>query len=198
MDILLGCEVTQAVTIEFRKLGHNAFSCDMLPAGGWHPEWHIQDNLSRVITGNWDLIITFPPCTHLAVSGSRHFARKKLDGRQKKAIDFFLFCTEYSNALENPVGIMSTIYRKPDQIIQPNWFGDPYEKKTCLWLKGLPLLKKTNQVQPKERAVFSSGKSMDRRFSNANPKTRAAVRSATFPGIAQAMAEQWGDLLTGV
>lgn len=141
MRILVACEESQAVTKELRKLGHEAYSCDIEPCSGGHPEWHIQADALEIIKIKWDMIIAFPPCTHLAVSGARYFAEKKADGRQQKAIDFFMAFVNADSpkiAIENPVGIMSTKYRKPDQYIQPWQFGHGETKKTCLWLKNLP------------------------------------------------------------
>jgi hypothetical protein len=152
MKILVACEESQAVTIELRKRGHEAFSCDLLPCSGGHPEWHIQGDVLPLMDGGWDVIIAFPPCTDLAVSGARYFEQKKADGRQQRSVDFFM---QFANAncprvaIENPVGIMSGLWRKPDQIIQPWQFGHDASKKTCLWLKGLPLLKHTAIVPPK-------------------------------------------------
>jgi hypothetical protein len=197
MKILVACEESQAVCIEFRKLGHEAYSCDILPASGGHPEWHLQQDVTELLKQKWDMIIAFPPCTHLAVSGAKHFAQKRLDGRQQQGVDFFMLFTNLDCekvAIENPVGIMSTIYRKPDQIIQPWMFGDPFTKTTCLWLKGLPLLQPTKIVDKGERTVFKSGKSHPKWYADAlqlPPAERAAARSKTFPGIAKAMAEQW-------
>ena len=158
MKVLVACEESQRVCIEFRKLGHEAYSCDILPCSGGHPEWHIQDDVLKHLEG-WDMIIAFPPCTDLAVSGARHFEKKRNDGRQRKSIEFFcnfldLPCKYV--AVENPVNIISGDYvckwfpdiaekyglpRKPAQIIQPYYFGDPHRKTTCLWLKELPELK---------------------------------------------------------
>ncbi len=151
MKILVACEESQAVTIELRKLGHEAYSCDILPCSGGHPEWHIQGDVLEHLNDGWDMMIAFPPCTHLAVSGAAWFKEKIADGRQQQGIDFFM---EMINApiekiaVENPVSVMSTKYRKPDQIINPFQFGDPVPKKTCLWLKNLPLLEPTNIVEP--------------------------------------------------
>ena len=151
----------------------------------------------------WDMIIAFPPCTHLAVSGAAWFKQKQKDGRQQQGIDFFMLIAN-SNcekiAIENPVGIMSSKWRKPDQIIQPYQFGDSFSKKTCLWLKGLPKLIPTKTVEKGETVKFSSGKSMPKWYSDAfklSPKERAKVRSKTFPGIAKAMASQWTEDLYG-
>jgi hypothetical protein len=168
-----------------------------LPTSGEHPEWHLQQNVELLLKDDWDLIIAFPPCTHLAVSGAAWFQQKRLDGRQQQGINFFMLFTDLACervAIENPVGIMSTQYRKPNQIIQPYEFGDPYSKKTCLWLKGLPKLIPTNQVEPEPRKVYKSGNSMPQWYADAwskSPEERSKIRSKTFPGIARAMAEQW-------
>jgi site-specific DNA-cytosine methylase len=200
MKILCACEESQAVTKRLRALGHEAFSCDIEPCGGEHPEWHLQKDVTPLLAESWDMIIAFPPCTHLAVSGAAHFAKKRADGRQQQGIDFFMLfannkCPKI--AIENPVGIMSKKWRRPDQIIQPYMFGDPFSKKTCLWLKGLPLLKPTKLVDQGERVTFASGKSMPKWYADAfrlPPHERAKVRSRTFDGIADAMATQWGGL----
>ncbi len=197
MKILLACEESQAVTKEFRLLGHEAYSCDILPTSGDNPEWHLQQDVIPLLSKKWDLIIAFPPCTHLASSGAAWFEQKRKDGRQQEGIDFFMLFTK-SNCpkivIENPVGIMSKIYRKPDQIIQPYMFGDPYSKRTCLWLKGVPKLIATNEVKPEERVSFSSGRTMPKWYADAwklPPSERSKIRSKTFPGIAKAMAKQW-------
>jgi len=200
LKVLLACEESQAVTREFRKLGHDAYSCDILPTSGSNPEWHIQDDVSEILNDNWDLIIAFPPCTHLASSGAAWFEAKRADGRQQQGIDFFNLFTNLKTprvAIENPVGIMSTQYRKPDQIIQPYWFGDPYRKSTCLWLKGLPKLVVTKVVDMGEQVTYQSGTTMPKWYADAwklPPSKRSKVRSKTFPGIAAAMAAQWGAL----
>lgn len=210
MKVLVGCEESQAVTIELRKLGHEAYSCDIEPCSGGHPEWHIQGDVTPLLEEKWDMIIAFPPCTHLAVSGARHFEKKREDGRQREAIEFFMrFITADCPriAVENPVGIISGKYInkhfpdiaekyglpiKPSQIIQPYYFGDPFEKKTCLWLKGLPELKQTCVVEPEPRTVFPSGKSHPGWYSRKEKGVpMAKTRSKTFSGIAKAMAEQW-------
>jgi hypothetical protein len=205
---LIACEESQTVTIEMRKLGIEAFSCDILPCSGGHPEWHLQQNVIKLLEQDWDLIIAFPPCTFLTVTGNRWFnierygekAIKRYKSR-KEAIDFFML---FANAkcekiaIENPIGIMSTEWRKPDQIINPFQFGDPFEKRTCLWLKGLPKLKHTEVVKPASRIRFKSGKSMPSWYTELSgmPKTdRTKLRSKTFPGIAKAMALQWGFLV---
>ena len=203
MRVLIACEESQAVCIEMRKLGHEAYSCDIQPCSGGHPEWHIigdcmamisgncifttEDGHRHMILGRWDMILAFPPCTDLAVSGARWFAEKRADGRQQRSIDFFM---RFVNAdceriaIENPIGIMSRKYRKPDQIIQPWQFGHGETKATCLWLKGLPTLKPTEIVGGREHRVWRMAPKPD----------RAKERSKTFPGIARAMALQWaGD-----
>lgn len=209
LKILVACEESQAVTKEFRKLGHEAYSCDILPCSGGHPEWHYQRDVNELLKTKWDLIIAFPPCTYLTVTGNRWFnvekygdkALKRIEDR-KEAIDFFML---FANAdcdyiaIENPVGIMSTEWRKPNQIINPFQFGDPFEKKTCLWLKGLPNLKPTNVVEPAPRKYFKSGKSHPEWYANAlglPAEERSKVRSKTFPGIAEAMAKQWSEYIT--
>lgn len=191
MKILVACEESQAVTIELRRIGHEAYSCDIIPCSGGHPEWHIQQDVIPLLTQKWDMILAFPPCTHLAVSGAKWFAAKRADGRQQNAIDFFM---QFANsdcpriAIENPVGIMSTVWRKPDQIIQPWQFGHGETKKTCLWLKGLPPLIPTEIVEGREQRIWKMPPSED----------RAKNRAKTFPGIARAMAEQWaGDIREG-
>ncbi len=188
MKILVACEESQAVTIELRRLGHEAYSCDIIPCSGGHPEWHLQVDALELLKMKWDMILAFPPCTHLAVSGARYFEQKRKDGRQQAAIDFFM---RFANsdcpriAIENPVGIMSTAWKKPDQIIQPWQFGHGETKKTCLWLKGLPPLIPTEIVEGREQRIWKMPPSED----------RAKNRAKTFPGIAKAMAEQWaGDI----
>jgi len=189
MRVLIACEESQAVCMAFRERGHEAYSCDILPCSGGHPEWHIQDNVFHVLSGSttmwWDLIIAFPPCTDLAVSGAKWFDQKRKDGRQQKSISFFMSLVN-SNcdkiAIENPIGIMSTIYRKPDQIIQPWQFGHGETKATCLWLKGLQKLQPTEIVEGREQRIWKMPPSKD----------RAKLRSKTFKGIAQAMASKWG------
>lgn len=193
MRVLVACEESQAVTKEFRLMGHDAYSCDIIPCSGGHPEWHLQQDVIPLLSEQWDMIIAFPPCTDLAVSGAAWFEQKKRDGRQNKAINFFMqFATVSCNKLciENPIGIMSTRWRKPDQIVQPWMFGHPESKATCFWLKGLPLLKETNNV----KAEFNSlPKNKQNRIHYLPPsKDRAMLRSKTFLGIAKAMAEQWG------
>ena len=196
MRVLVACEESQAVTKEFRKLGHEAYSCDTLPCSGGHPEWHLQQDVIPLLSEQWDMIVAFPPCTHLAVSGAAWFEQKRKDGRQQQGIDFFM---EFANApcekiaIENPVCIMSTIWRKPDQIIQPYEYGHPESKKTCLWLKGLPLLKPTNILPLPESGYWQNQTPSGQNKLGPSPE-RAKLRSKTFPGIARAMAEQWGGV----
>lgn len=185
MRVLVACEESQAVCLAFRERGHEAYSCDIQECSGGRPEWHLQQDVMPLLRGKWDMIIAFPPCTDLASSGARWFAEKRKDGRQQRSIDFFMAfvnadCPKI--AIENPIGIMSTIYRPPDQIIQPWMFGHGETKATCLWLKGLPLLKPTNIVDGRAQRVWRMPPGPE----------RAKLRSKTYFGIAKAMAEQWG------
>lgn len=192
MRVLVACEESQAVTKELRRLGHEAISCDIEPCSGGHPEWHLQEDVTPLLKQRWDMIIAFPPCTHLAVSGAAWFEQKRKDGRQQAAIDFFMLFVNAECeriAIENPVGIMSTIYKKPSQIVQPYEYGHMEQKKTCLWLKGLPLLQPTNNVYAQ---MMELPKNKRERLHYLPPSPeRAKLRSKTFPGIAKAMAEQW-------
>lgn len=186
LKVLVACEFSGRVRQAFRDRGHDAWSCDLLPAeDGGH---HFQGDCLEVATNqHWDLLIAHPPCTHLAVSGARHFAEKRADGRQQEAIDFFMKLAELPIkriAIENPVCIMSSVWRKPDQIIQPWMFGHGETKATCLWLKNLPLLVATDVVEGREAKVHRMPPSPD----------RWKERSRTYQGIADAMAAQWGDL----
>ena len=206
MKILLACEESQSVCNEFRKIGHEAFSADILECSGPHPEWHLKGDVLEIIDEGWDMMIAFPPCTHLAVSGARHFEKKIADGRQQSGIEFFMKMINADIpkiAVENPIGIMSTVYEKPTQIIHPYYFGDPYSKSTCLWLKGLPKLvhvsaeydsplfpEEVTHVDKGEFVTFPSGKRMSKWYNEASGNGH--IRSKTFPGIAKAMAEQWG------
>ena len=210
--ILVGCEESQAVTIAFRDLGFIAYSCDLLQCSGGHPEWHFNTSIydvfncgdlvletgSSVFIDKWDIGIFFPPCTHLAVSGSAWFAEKIKDGRQQQGIDFFMNFANLTNcervAIENPVSIMSRIWRKPDQIINPYEFGHMEQKKTCLWLKGLPLLQETNNVYDEMMKIPK--KERERIHYLPPGPDRAKNRSKTFPGIAKAMAQQWAGVVS--
>lgn len=233
MNVLIACEESQAVCKEFRRLGHNAFSCDIIECSGGHPEWHIMgdvlpllngnceflsmDGTKHAIEGKWDMIIAFPPCTHLAVSGALRFAAKREDGRQREGLEFFCKFLEADCeriSIENPVNIISGDYCKkwfpdivekyglpikPTQAIHPWMFGHPESKKTCLWLKGLPPLKPTdvlplpecghwaNQTKDGQNKLMIDGK-----WIGFNDPRTAKYRSKTYPGIAKAMAEQWG------
>lgn len=168
MKILVACEESQAVTIQLRRLGHEAYSCDILPCSGGYPEWHLQGDAIPLLKEDWDMIIAFPPCTYLTNAGTRHFSLKcnspaKVAERirkREKAADFFLAfinanCPKI--AVENPVGYMNTFYRKPDQVIHPYYFGDAAKKRTCLWLKGLPLLSPTNMLPEPEPVYICQG-----------------------------------------
>jgi hypothetical protein len=201
MKILIACEESQEVCKAFRSRGHEAYSCDLQDCSGGHPEWHIKEDCLEVLKDDWDLKIGFPPCTDLAVSGARWFKEKIANGRQKKSIDFFLKMAELCNCIENPIGIMSKIYRKPDQIIHPYYFGDPSRKATCLWLRGIPklfyrikddLFDKKTIVDP-DIYVCKNGKTFSRDYIEALKagNERGKLRSKTYSGIAKAMAEQW-------
>ena len=231
MKILVACEESQAVTKELRKLGHEAYSCDIIDCSGGRPEWHINQDVLPLLGGNctfkttdgnnhiigtkWDMLIAFPPCTHLAVSGAAWFEKKRKDGRQHEAIEFFM---KFVNAdcdkiaIENPVGIISGKYIAkwfPDlqekyefpikwtQQIHPWQFGDSAEKTTCLWLKNLPPLIPTNIVSKGEFKEWISKDGVHKKqakwfFDALASKDRAKLRSKTFPGIAKAIAYQWG------
>ena len=232
MKVLVACEESQAVCKAFREKGHAAYSCDIIPCSGGHPEWHIRWDALAIINGNcsfmtedgnlhridgkWDMVIAFPPCTDLAVSGARHFEKKRADGRQAKSIEFFcqFFKADCDKiAIENPVGIISGDYIprhfpdlaekynlpiKQSQIIQPYEYGHTAKKSTCLWLKGLPPLKPTKIVEPdlvhymcKSGKKVTFSRHMVQGFENGE---RAKSRSKTFEGIAQAMADQWGGV----
>ena len=197
MRVLVGCEESQVVTIAFRKSGIEAYSCDLEPCSGGHPEWHLQQDILPLLQESWNMIIAFPPCTHICSSGARWFPEKRTDGRQQSGIDFFMKFTGTDCprvAIENPVGIMSTVFRKPDQIIQPWMFGHATTKATCLWLKGLPPLQPTNIVHQGERQYYVSGNSSPGWHAKSG-KGCGKQRSVTYPGIGEAMATQWGGLL---
>lgn len=227
MKILVACEESQAVTIELRNLGHESYSCDIIECSGGHPEWHIKQDVLPLLNGycafttcdgvlhsvvdKWDMIIAFPPCTYLTSAGTRHYSLKcnpheKVIARiaeREKASKFFL---TFANAdckkiaIENPVGYMNTHWRKPNQIIHPYYFGDSAEKRTCLWLKGLPNLVPTNMLSKPEPMYICQGEKCKgkkigwcegMRNIKGGQAERAKARSKTFPGIAKAMAEQW-------
>ena len=230
MNVLVACEESQRVCTAFREKGHNAFSCDIEPCSGGHPEWHIMqdviplldgrcifetmDGAEHSINGKWDLIIAHPPCTYLTVAANKLYniekygekAVKRLEDREK-AIEFFMAFVNADcerKAIENPIGVISTRYRKPDQIIQPYQFGHPVRKSTCLWLYNLPKLKPTNIVD--FECIHSNGKSggysgpswivkdeNGKILSYKDPRV-AKARSKTYEGIAKAMASQWSDI----
>ena len=213
MKVLIACEESQEVCKAFRERGHEAYSADLQECSGGHPEWHIKgdclpllDGDCSIITmggqwvnidGPWDLIIAHPPCTDLAVSGARWFPEKQRDFRQQKACVFFMqmmLAKAKRIAVENPIGIMSTCYRKPDQVVQPYEYGDPHRKSTCLWLKGLKPLKPTNIVEPElVTYVNKKGRTVtDDVIHWYSGGGCGKQRSKTFPGIAKAMADQWG------
>lgn len=203
MKVLIACEESQTVCKAFRARGHEAFSCDLLPCSGGHWEWHFESDVKIQLKKEWDMIIAFPPCTDLCSSGARWFEEKRNNGRQQISIDFFMLFTNHpckQIAIENPIGIMSNIFRKPDQIIQPWQFGHPETKSTCLWLKNLPPLAPTKIVEPdfmkdKNGNYYKDAKgkrySRIHFMSRSNPD-RAKLRSKTYEGVAKAMANQWG------
>ena len=228
MKILVACEESQRVCCAFRARGHEAYSCDILEPSGDHPEWHIQqdvlpllngncefstiDGTSHRIEGKWDMIIAFPPCTHLAVSGAPSFAKKREDGRQREGLEFFCKFFEADCdkvVIENPVNIVAGDYcpkwfpdiaekyglpRKPSQYVQPYEYGEPTRKKTGLWIKGLPNLKPTNIVDP-ELVTYTTKDGHTRTdtiWHQHTGKGDSRERSKTYIGIANAMAEQWG------
>ena len=183
MRVLIACEYSGRVRDAFTKKGHYALSCDLLPTES--PGQHYTGNVLEILDCQWDLMIAFPPCTHLAVSGARWFEEKILDGRQQQGIDFFMALVNApvaKVAIENPIGIMSTHYRKPNQIIHPWQFGHGETKATCLWLKNLPKLQATDIVDGRDGRVWKMPPSAD----------RSKLRSITYQGIANAMADQWG------
>ena len=198
MKVLVACEFSGTVRNAFAKLGHDSWSCDLEATDV--PGNHYQGNMFDIINEGWDLMIAHPPCTHLAVSGARHFEQKRADGRQQQGIDLFMSVINANipmMAVENPIGIMSSLYRKPDQIIQPWQYGHGTTKATCLWLKNLPLLKPTNIVDKGAVWTAKSGKRMSQWFYDSSllpAKEREKMRNKTFQGIADAMADQWGNL----
>lgn len=215
LRVLVACEESQAVCKAFRDLGHEAYSCDLIECSGGHDEWHIQVDAIQLIKMEWDLIIAHPPCTYLTISANRHYSvsryGEKAIERLKKREEAIAFFMRFVNAncehiaIENPVGVINTRYRKPDCIIQPYQFGHPVSKKTCLWLKNLPPLLPTEIVEPE--VIHSKGKSggysgplwtvkdeNGKILPYKDPRV-ARERSKTMPGIARAMAEQWSAFL---
>ena len=220
MRVLIACEESQAICKAFRDEGHDAFSCDILPCSGGHPEWHLHGDVFDFVNDGWDLMIAHPPCTYLAVSGAKwyyHPDDKELpfterrphprfpDRRkhQQEALDFVQKLMDVDIpriAVENPISVISSNIRKPDQIIQPWMFGDEAMKSTCLWTKNLPKLEPTKIVGKGEMVTYGSGNRMQKWYVDAltnskTPEERRTMRSKTFKGIAKAMAEQWGDAL---
>ena len=212
--ILVACEESQAITKAFRKLGFEAYSCDILPCSGGHPEWHFQQDIFEVADSSYDLMVAHPPCTYLAVSGARWLYNK--DGskneerwqKQAEALDFVLKLMKVPIkhiAIENPISVISSYIRKPNQIVHPYMFGDKASKSTCLWLKNLPNLEPTNIVSKGEYFEFKCRKTgkMKRQpkwYYEAlqkakTPEERRTLRSKTFQGIANAIADQWGKHL---
>lgn len=196
MKILVACERSGRVREAFRRKGHDAWSCDIVPADD-RSEYHIRDDVMNHLSDGWDMMIAFPPCTHLAVSGARWFTEGKKDIQLQ--IDALAFVQKLMDApiskiaIENPVSVISTHIRKPDQIINPYQFGDPVPKKTCLWLKNLPKLKPTSVVEP-QFIIGKDGKKYSLiHYMTPFDKDRQRKRSITFQGIADAMAEQWGS-----
>lgn len=183
MQVLVACEESQIVTHTLRKKGIKAYSCDIEPSSASKPKYHLQCDVQSILWHSWDCVLAFPPCTHLAVSGARHFEAKRKDGRQQAGINFFMLFTQLDCKwmIENPIGIMSSHYRKPDQIIQPWMFGHGETKATCLWLNGLPLLEPTNIVEGREARIWKMPPGPN----------RAKERSKTYSGIAEAMVNQW-------
>lgn len=223
--ILIACEESQAITKEFRSLGYDAFSCDLLPCSGGHPEWHIQGDVFEIIDQGWDLMIAHPPCTFLSASGAawyyhpddKHLPTSErrphpnYPNRESERQDAIEFVLKLANAdipriaIENPIGSLSTAWRKPDQIIQPWMFGDKASKSTCLWLKNLPLIQPTDVVDKGEFFEWVDGKSGKvkrqpmwyyKALSEAKtPAQRRTLRSKTFQGMAKAIANQWSKVL---
>jgi hypothetical protein len=197
IKILVACECSGAVRDAFLHKGHDAWSCDILPCES-DPKNHLQCDVLTILDDGWDMMIAHPPCTDLAVSGAAWFKKKIEDGSQQRSVEFFMklaMADIPKICVENPVSIMSSKWRKPDQIIQPWMFGDEASKKTCLWLKGIPKLIPTKIVGKGEIVTFSSGNRMPKWYADAYklPKAeRSRIRSKTFPGIANAMADQWG------
>lgn len=205
MRVLLACEESQAVCKEFRRMGHEAYSCDVVPCSGGHPEWHIQADALQLLKMKWDMIIAFPPCTYLTNAGA---VRMRVGGviveeRYQRAMEAKAFFMRFYNAdcpriaIENPTPMKLVDLPPYDQAIQPYMFGHPYSKRTCLWLKGLPILMATDVLM--EHTPYVNGGCKDangnyRRFQGRKERD-PKIRAKTFPGIAKAMAEQWGTLV---
>jgi len=206
MKILIACEESQTITKKYRELGNEAYSCDLLDCSGGKPEWHIKgDAIEEAYSGKYDMMIAHPPCTYLAVSGARWMYNK--DGsvnqerlsNQNKALEFVKKLMDApidKIAIENPISVISSKIRKPDQIVHPYWFGDKASKSTCFWLKNLPLLIATNMVGKGEKIYYKSGKSHPKWYAEAlskskTPEERRKLRSKTFEGMAKAISEQW-------
>lgn len=214
MKILVACEESQAVTKELRRLGHEAYSCDIIECSGGHPEWHLQQDVIPLLKEKWDMIIAFPPCTYLSVTGNRWFNveryGEKAIQRQKDREEAIKFFMAFANAdcpriaIENPIGVMSRHFRKPDQIVHPYYFAELEDdencerKSTCLWLKGLNPLEYEIKYKPRV-VVYKNGKGTDSPWHmntmGLPHEERAKMRSKTFPGIAKAMAEQWTEAM---
>lgn len=208
MRVLVACEESQEVCKAFRELGHEAYSCDIEPCSGGHPEWHLQCDALEIIKMRWDLIIAHPPCTYLTNAGNKWFKleyQERFPDRKQKREDAVSFFMAFWNAdcprvaIENPQGIMSSRFRQPDQYIEPYMFGDSEKKKTGLWLRGLPALAPTNVVEPIIIECASGAREPRWHMETMHlpPKERSKARSKTFPGIARAMAEQWGGICNG-
>jgi hypothetical protein len=203
MRVLVACEYSGRVRDAFLAKGHDAISCDLLPTESPGP--HHQGDITPLLQENWDLVIAFPPCTHLSCIGAANWAKWQADGTQDRAAEFFLQFTKLDHvprvAIENPAGAMTTRYRRPDQYVQPWWFGDPWTKRTGLWLKGLPLLVADQVVESQgswvgsQRTTKKAGLSAEGSFTlggKRDTKSRSHSRSMTFQGVARAMADQWG------
>jgi len=208
MKILIACEESQEVCKAFRLLGHEAYSCDIIPCSGGHPEWHIQDDVLKHLNDGWDMMIAHPPCTYLSNAGIGWFNEDKYGDkareRKRLRLEAFDFVMQLANAninkiiIENPTGWLNSHFRKPEQIIQPWQFGNEESKRTCLWLKNVPKLQPTKIVKPKIYAYYKTGKKKGMPiYGNAYlmmSEDSAKIRSKTYPGIAKAMAEQWGEV----
>lgn len=203
MKILIACEESQTVCTAFRLLGHEAYSCDILPCSGGHPEWHIQDDVLKHLNNGWDMMIAHPPCTYLSYAGTGHWNKPGRAEKRDEAVTFFMSLINApieKICVENPLGYMSKVYRKYDQIIHPYYWGEQFQKRTCLWLKNLPLLlyDKTKAIKPKPLYTYTNKNGKKKRInwvdglSGSTNAERQRIRSKTFQGIANAMALQWG------